>query len=232
MLVSDGADVGRSAPSAASTCRVAARAGRRTISPGCQAGRRVDRAVPSRPSSPKTRDRRARPHRASHRAGKPSARSMADLEEVAQSVARSDGERVPQESTAPGHVDRPRSTLRHLGVAGVVDRLDRGAAARTAAAVECVAASERSASQMIQKASPPRPQLWPATTARAALVAMAASTALPPDRSVASPACGGQVMWAGDGSLTATHGAGRDDCGLGWLVTCPSCRHQTQLVRA
>jgi hypothetical protein len=41
---------------------------------------------------------------------------------------------------------------------------------------------------MSQKASPPSPHMYPLTTARAAFVAMAASTALPPARSAPSPA--------------------------------------------
>ena len=60
---------------------------------------------------------------------------------------------------------------------------------------------------MSQNASPPSPQECPATTARAAFVAMAASTAEPPRAQDADPRLRGEVMRAGHGAVDATdHG--------------------------
>lgn len=68
--------------------------------------------------------------------------------------------------------------------------------------------------QISQNASPPSPQEWLATTARAAFVAIAASTAPPPARRIARPAslasaCGDTTApWQPRAVIAGTSGGG------------------------
>ena len=116
-----------------------------------------------------------------------------------------------QERTAPGTVmaSGPRS-----GIDSWPARRRAAASAPAAARPDPLSATWRpaAASQISQNASPPRPQLWGATTPSTAFVAIAASTAEPPARRIARPAALARwwgattAPWLPRAAGTGTHG--------------------------
>ena len=134
-------------------------------------------------------------------AGKPArASSMAGASTSSRDSRPNRAWASPQERTAPGTVmlNGPRR--------GSVRRpRSRRVAASAAAALrpEPLSAYWRAsaASQTSQNASPPMPQPWGMTTPSTALVAIAASTALPPRTQDVQPGRRGQVVGRHDGAV-------------------------------